>query len=264
MERAIISSPTNTSIPSIADTAVSPEPNPAPTFVATSALEQLTTPSSPGGSCIPGTTKREEGIVVAIVDGDTIDVGLDEQTFRVRYIGIDTPEQNEDLYWQAIAANQELVYGKRVLLVSDVSETDRYSRLLRYVLVDGTFVNYELVRQGYALVSTYPPDVACSEFFTDTQNRARSAQTGLWAPTPILPVTGGDYSGNSNSGGGNDGGSENNNSGGGNCHRSYPNVCIPPPPPDLDCKDIPYRRFQVLPPDPHRFDGDDDGVGCES
>jgi uncharacterized protein YraI len=49
-----------------------------------------------------------------------------------------------------------------------------------------------------------------------------------------------------------------------NCHPSYPGVCIPPAPPDLDCGDIPYRRFQVVGADPHRFDGDRDGVGCES
>lgn len=49
-----------------------------------------------------------------------------------------------------------------------------------------------------------------------------------------------------------------------NCDRSYPDVCIAPPPPDLDCKDIPYRNFKVLPPDPHRFDRDKDGIGCES
>jgi len=47
------------------------------------------------------------------------------------------------------------------------------------------------------------------------------------------------------------------------CDPSYPTVCIPPPPPDLDCKDIPYRRFRVLSPDPHHFDGDHDGTGCE-
>jgi hypothetical protein len=47
------------------------------------------------------------------------------------------------------------------------------------------------------------------------------------------------------------------------CHPSYPSVCIPPPPPDLDCGDIVYRRFTVLPPDPHNFDSDDDGIGCE-
>jgi hypothetical protein len=48
------------------------------------------------------------------------------------------------------------------------------------------------------------------------------------------------------------------------CDPAYPTVCIPPPPPDLDCADIPYRRFTVLPPDPHHFDGDHDGIGCES
>jgi hypothetical protein len=56
-------------------------------------------------------------------------------------------------------------------------------------------------------------------------------------------------------------------SGGGNaagCDPAYPGVCIPPAPPDLDCKDVPYRRFQVLPPDPHNFDRDGDGIGCES
>lgn len=47
------------------------------------------------------------------------------------------------------------------------------------------------------------------------------------------------------------------------CHPSYPTVCIPPPPPDLDCGDIPYRNFTVLPPDPHNFDSDNDGIGCE-
>jgi micrococcal nuclease len=49
-----------------------------------------------------------------------------------------------------------------------------------------------------------------------------------------------------------------------NCDLAYPDVCIPPPPPDLDCGDIPFKRFKVLPLDPHRFDGDKDGIGCES
>ncbi|MBI3752192.1 MAG: HNH endonuclease [Chloroflexi bacterium] len=51
---------------------------------------------------------------------------------------------------------------------------------------------------------------------------------------------------------------------GGSCDPAYPTVCIPPPPPDLDCGDIGYRNFKVLPPDPHRFDGDHDGIGCET
>lgn len=49
-----------------------------------------------------------------------------------------------------------------------------------------------------------------------------------------------------------------------NCDPSYPTVCIPPPPPDLNCSDISYRKFTVLPPDPHGFDKDGDGIGCES
>jgi len=47
------------------------------------------------------------------------------------------------------------------------------------------------------------------------------------------------------------------------CDRAYPNLCIPSPPPDLDCRDIPNRNFVVRPPDPHHFDGDRDGIGCE-
>jgi hypothetical protein len=49
-----------------------------------------------------------------------------------------------------------------------------------------------------------------------------------------------------------------------NCSPAYPGVCIPPPPPDLNCGDIPYRNFTVLAPDPHNFDGDRDGIGCET
>ncbi|MEP0887316.1 MULTISPECIES: hypothetical protein [unclassified Leptolyngbya] len=49
-----------------------------------------------------------------------------------------------------------------------------------------------------------------------------------------------------------------------NCSPAYPDVCIPPPPPDLDCGEITHRNFRVLAPDPHRFDGDKDGIGCEA
>ena len=49
-----------------------------------------------------------------------------------------------------------------------------------------------------------------------------------------------------------------------NCDSSYPDFCIPPPPPDLNCADILDKRFTVLPPDPHGLDRDGDGIGCES
>lgn len=50
----------------------------------------------------------------------------------------------------------------------------------------------------------------------------------------------------------------------GRCDPSYPTVCIPPPPPDLNCGDVPHRRFRVVGDDPHGFDRDHDGIGCES
>ncbi len=50
----------------------------------------------------------------------------------------------------------------------------------------------------------------------------------------------------------------------GECEPAYPTVCLPPPPPDLDCPEIPYKDFAALPPDPHRLDADEDGIACES
>jgi micrococcal nuclease len=229
-------------------------PIPQPTHTSTSVFTltppiaiptQVALPASVA-SCIPQNTSRQTGFVTGIIDGDTIDVKINEQIYRLRYIGINTPERNETFYEQASLSNQNLVYLKSVTLIKDISETDRYSRILRYVIVGDVFVNYELVRQGYAQASTYPPDVACSEFFANAQRQAQAENAGLWSPL-AMPTAVSSGSGDS-----------------GNCSPAYPTVCIPPPPPDLDCKDISYRRFQVLPPDPHHFDGDGDGVGCES
>lgn len=137
-------------------------------------------------------------LVTNVVDGDTIDVLLNGQTYRVRYIGIDTPETMhpdkpvESLGPEAAAKNAELVSGKDVVLVKNVSETDKYGRLLRYVFVgdlSGIFVNYELVRRGYTVASTYPPDVACAETFLFAQNLATNEQIGLWAHLPVPSLT---------------------------------------------------------------------------
>lgn len=135
--------------------------------------------------------ERIRGHVVRIVDGDTIRVSVGGHVYTVRYIGIDCPETKHPrlpVQWmgpEATWANQELVRGKTVYLEKDVSETDRYGRLLRYVfLEDGTFVNAELVRRGYAQVSTYPPDVKYQDLFLQMQEEAREARRGLWGPTP--------------------------------------------------------------------------------
>jgi micrococcal nuclease len=178
-----------------------------------------------------------------VVDGDTIRVVIDGQEYALRYIGIDAPEPDDPAGPEASEANRRLVEGRTVLLEKDVSETDRHGRLLRYVWVGDLLVNAEMVRLGYARAVAYPPDVRYQELFTELEAEARAAQRGLWAPQPTAVPTPAGRVG---------------------CDPSYPDVCIPPPPPDLDCGEIPYRRFRVLPPDPHRFDRDRDGVGCES
>ena len=201
------------------------------------------TPTIPAGddtACIPRDTKREVAEVLSITDGDTIRVLVGGASYPVRYVGMDSPERGAPLSSEATAGNAELVDGETVLMVVDVSETDRYDRLLRYVVVGNRFVNLELVRSGLATAYDYPPDTACSDAFHEAEQAASLAAAGMWAAAPISQAAEPD------------------------CDPSYIGVCIPSPPPDLDCGDISFRRFTVLPPDPHRFDGDHDGVGCES
>ena len=184
-------------------------------------------------------------IVTSITDGDTIHVNLNGQDIVVRYIGIDTPEYNQPCGSESSQANAGLVSGQTVRLVKDVSETDRYDRLLRYVYVGDLFVNAELVRQGWAVAVRYPPDTAQAGYLESQQVGAPVHSCAL--PTAIPPPP-----------------QATQPSPGQNCDPSYPTVCIPSPPPDLDCGEIAFRRFQVVGSDPHRFDGDNDGIGCES
>lgn len=235
----IASSPTIEFTPTI-ELSFTPTAERSPTSLFT---PTVTLPSPNIFASIPHNTERQVATVTRVIDGDTIVVDINGRSYHVRYIGIDTPEVGYPFFSEASTFNSSLVLGKTVTLVKDVSDVDRYDRLLRYVIVGSTFVNYELVRQGFAYASTYPPDVACSNFFASAQHDSQAAQFGFWAPS-LQPT------------------SKSVNAG--KCDPSYPGVCIAPPPPDLDCKDIPYRRFQVLPPDPHRFDGDGDGIGCES
>lgn len=119
--------------------------------------------------------------VERVIDGDTIIV---EGGWRVRYIGIDAPEVYPEAEYygrEAWQANRELVEGRLVRLEKDVSETDRYGRLLRYVYVDGVLVNAELLRGGYAHARSYPPDLKYQQSFEELERQARGAGWGLWA-----------------------------------------------------------------------------------
>ena len=236
--------PTFTSLPTA--TEVLPPP---PT--ATEALIPVT-----GASCIPD-NPPQTGKVVDVVDGDTIKVLLDAdgKTYSVRYIGMDTPENTGQVEYfgpEATAKNSELVYGKTVTLIKDVSETDRYGRLLRYIIADGVFVNYELVAQGYANTASYPPDIACIPTFQTAEGQASAAKLGLWGASPtqaiVLPLP-------------------TKTSSGGNA----PCDCSGP---DLDCKDFKTHAAAQACYDHcvalgygniFRLDGNDnDGLACES
>ncbi len=125
-----------------------------------------------------------EAFVQRVVDGDTAVLATGE---RVRYIGVDTPELHhprkpvEFYAREAKEFNRNLVEGKTVRLEWDVQRYDKYGRLLAYLfLPDGTFVNAELIRQGYAQLLTIPPNVKYADLFVRCQKEAREANRGLW------------------------------------------------------------------------------------
>jgi len=136
-------------------------------------------------------------LVDRVIDGDTLKLANGE---RVRLIGIDTPEVHESvkLYRDSRKSGQdiktiqalgrrsmkftkELVEGKPVRLEFDVEKRDKYKRLLAYVyLPDNTFVNAEIIKQGYASVMTYPPNVKHADEFLKLYRQARDNKLGLW------------------------------------------------------------------------------------
>jgi micrococcal nuclease len=139
--------------------------------------------SSPRGAPARGS---DHTTVERVVDGDTIVV---DGAVRVRFIGIDTPEsvdprQPVQCFGRESARRTEhlLPRGVEVKLVYDVDRTDRYGRTLAYVYraSDGLFVNAALVRDGYALSFTVPPNIAHADDFVALQRAARTARRGLW------------------------------------------------------------------------------------
>ncbi len=126
----------------------------------------------------------EEAKVARVIDGDTIEL---ENGQRVRYIGIDTPETVDPrkpvqcFGREASSKNKELVEGETVRLEKDVSQTDKYGRLLRYVFVNDVFVNDYLVVEGFAYASTFPPDIKYQNKFLKSERQAQLDNKGLWS-----------------------------------------------------------------------------------
>ncbi len=137
-------------------------------------------------------------LVRRVVDGDTMQLESGE---RVRLIGIDTPEMHDSdklnrdsqrtqqdirtikgLGRRAYEFTKSLLEGKRVSLEFDVEKHDKYGRLLAYVyLKDGTFVNAEIVKQGYASLMTIPPNVKYADLFLNLYRQASENRRGIWS-----------------------------------------------------------------------------------
>lgn len=153
----------------------------------------------PGAAAVDEPRPPQDGEiarVVHVIDGDTIRVArADGSVERVRYIGIDTPEIGHepgeaDEPWGPVAtdANRRLVEGEEVALERDISDTDRYDRLLRYVWVEAadgwSMVNGELVLLGLADVRAYEPDTRHDAWFRELQDEARAAGRGMYREAP--------------------------------------------------------------------------------
>jgi endonuclease YncB( thermonuclease family) len=126
--------------------------------------------------------------VTRVIDGDTIEVNVQGKTERIRLIGVDTPEstqQVEPFGKEANAFTHRILQGKEVRLEFDVQERDRFGRLLAYVWFGNTMFNEMLLREGFAQVATFPPNVKYVERFTRAQQEARDARRGLWRQATV-------------------------------------------------------------------------------
>ena len=120
--------------------------------------------------------------VTKVFDGDTIEIETGE---KMRLLGINTPEQGEYYYQEAKDRLAKLVEGKQVNFESGPEDKDRYGRLLRYVFLDGAFVNLQLVREGYAVVYITGPEERYYLEFKEAEKEAKENKLGLWAASGV-------------------------------------------------------------------------------
>ncbi len=140
-------------------------------------------PSSTGPGDEPsGDYDTRTAVVTYVYDGDTIQVDNSE---RVRYIGIDTPERGECYYWEATQRNRELVDDRTVTLeVCKEESEDHYGRTLAHIKVDGKLVNAILIEEGFANALRIPPCISRADYYFDLRDEARDANRGMWGDCP--------------------------------------------------------------------------------
>ncbi len=130
------------------------------------------------------------GSVVRVSDGDTVVVRAPGGDTKIRLLGIDAPEKDQEPWGpRARTFLAQLVAGKAVRVETDVQPRDRYGRTLGYLYVGKVFVNLELVRQGYAMLYTFPPNVAHTAELVAAQREARDAGRKIWGPEDGLTTS---------------------------------------------------------------------------
>lgn len=121
------------------------------------------------------TTKAREFYVVEVADGDTITVQDDN---FVRLIGIDAPEKNKPCFEESKKALEDLVLNKYVILSKDISQRDKYGRLLRYVFIDGKNTSIKMVKNGLAVAMPIAPDLKYAKEIKEAVNEAKQEKIG--------------------------------------------------------------------------------------
>ena len=155
--------------------------------VANTAITVVTPAQSSSVICVPD-NPVQNATVLDVLDGNTIRALIDGLVYTVRYIGIDTP-QNTNCADAAKYENFTLVYGQEIQLISSDIDKDSRGRLLRYVMVKGTFVNIDLLQKGLATVLENESGSApCLADFLAAEQQARNVKIGLWSlPQPVPP-----------------------------------------------------------------------------
>ncbi len=249
------------------------------TMAAAAATSTTVAPTTTTAAATTTTTvavlEPEMATVASITDGDTIRViRADGSNEPVRLIGIDAPESNEPFEAESTQYLASLLQGRDVYLVPDVSDRDRFGRLLRYVYVEENFINEDMVESGWAIAAEYPPDTAHAEVLAAAQRRAEATDpttttaapttTTTVAPTTtttLAPTTTTTVAATTTA------------PPAPNCHPAYSSPCVPAGVSDVDCAggsgNGPYYVngpvYLVGTADPYGLDGNDnDGIGCES
>ncbi|MBU0490632.1 MAG: thermonuclease family protein [Chloroflexi bacterium] len=169
-------------------------PMPAPTAIPASSPTPTTRPTAaPPPTAQPGS--RTEALVTEIDDGDTILVDIDSIEYRVRFLGIDTPETHHPEIgadWLGYEATDYLKsmlsVGDTVILEKEISEMDHYGRLLRHVWKGDVHLNAEMVKSGLASATFYDPDLKYEDEFRTLRKAAMKAGLGMWGPRPTPPA----------------------------------------------------------------------------